>query len=42
MDGKNMLLSHLGTVFCATFFVVTEEKKQYNDICWKLPEGYSI
>lgn len=42
MDGQNMLLSHLGTVFCATFFIVTGEKKQYNNIYWKLLEGYSI
>lgn len=26
MDGKNMLISHLGTVFCATFLLLLERK----------------
>lgn len=29
-------------MICATFFIVTGEKKQYNSIYWKLLEGYSI
>lgn len=42
MDGRNMLRSHLRTVFCVSFLLLWGRKRRCNDICWKLLEDDSI